>query len=141
MVLLDTDHISLLQRDDSAEADRLTARLERLPAGAAATTVITYEEQTRGWLVAISSARTIDAQVTAYRRLLRHVDDYRLITVLAYDETAAKEFQRLRRAGIRIGTMDLRIAVIALVTDRILLTRNRVDFEKVPGLRFEDWTV
>jgi tRNA(fMet)-specific endonuclease VapC len=35
--------------------------------------------------------------------------------------------------------MDLRIACIVIEFDAILLTRNIKDFEKVPGLRFENW--
>lgn len=37
--------------------------------------------------------------------------------------------------------MDARIASIALANQRILLTRDRRDFEKVPGLTLEDWTI
>ena len=36
--------------------------------------------------------------------------------------------------------MDLRIASIALAGDCTVLTRNLVDFQKVPQLRIEDWT-
>jgi len=41
---------------------------------------------------------------------------------------------------IRVSTMDLRIASIALSLDMTLLTRNLTDFRLVPGLRVEDWT-
>lgn len=53
---------------------------------------------------------------------------------------AAEQFHELRRARVRIGTMDLRIAAIALVNDATLLSRNLADFRRVPGLRVEDWT-
>ena len=35
--------------------------------------------------------------------------------------------------------MDLKIASIALANDSTLLTRNTNDFQRVPGLRIEDW--
>jgi tRNA(fMet)-specific endonuclease VapC len=61
--------------------------------------------------------------------------------LLDFDAAASHEFVRLRKGGIRIGTMDLRIAAIALAHDALLISRNLVDFQKVPGLRVEDWTV
>ena len=44
-------------------------------------------------------------------------------------------------AKIRVGTMDLKIAAIALANDSTLLTRNIQDFSKVPDLKIEDWSV
>ena len=35
--------------------------------------------------------------------------------------------------SIRIGTMDLEIAAIALANDATLLSRNRADFAKAPA--------
>ena len=58
---------------------------------------------------------------------------------LVWDDDAAPRFRRFRGQGIRIGTHDLRIACITIAHDATLLTRNRVDFAQVPGLRFENW--
>ncbi|HAA29939.1 MAG TPA: nucleic acid-binding protein, partial [Cyanobacteria bacterium UBA8553] len=41
----------------------------------------------------------------------------------------------------RIGTQDLRIAAIAICRNGIMVTPNRRDFERVPGLVFEDWSI
>jgi tRNA(fMet)-specific endonuclease VapC len=48
-------------------------------------------------------------------------------------------FLKLRRQGVRIGSLDLKIACIALTRDVTLLTRNTSHFAQVPGLRFENW--
>jgi len=45
----------------------------------------------------------------------------------------------LRSEGVRIGSMDLKIACITLVRDATLLSRNAIDFNRVPGLHFENW--
>lgn len=49
------------------------------------------------------------------------------------------QFEEMQKSKIRIGAMDLKIAAIALAADTLLLTANRQDFEKVPGLRFANW--
>lgn len=141
MFLLDTDHMSALEWGSGAAGQRLLARLNTLPANAAATTIITFEEQTRGWLALLAQTRSLTDQVDAYRRLKRLLDNYLKIEVLEFDAAAAAEFERLQRLRTRIGTMDLKIAAIALRHDATVLTCNRKDFSRVPGLRFEDWTV
>jgi tRNA(fMet)-specific endonuclease VapC len=59
--------------------------------------------------------------------------------ILAWEESAVKEFESLRQRKIRIGTMDLKIASIVLAHHATLLTANLRDFQQVPGLRAEDW--
>jgi tRNA(fMet)-specific endonuclease VapC len=53
---------------------------------------------------------------------------------------AANEFHRIRKLYPRIGTMDLKIAAIAIVNNAIVLTRNTSDFGQVANLQIEDWT-
>jgi tRNA(fMet)-specific endonuclease VapC len=59
--------------------------------------------------------------------------------ILRWTEAAANEFDQLRRARIRIGTQDLKVASLAIANDARLLSANLRDFEKVPGLRIENW--
>ena len=58
-------------------------------------------------------------------------------TLLPFDQAAAERFAAIRL--LPIGTMDKKIAAIALATGSLLLTANRRDFCQVPGLRIEDW--
>jgi tRNA(fMet)-specific endonuclease VapC len=88
----------------------------------------------------IAQARSMSHQIRAYGRLLSHLENYRRIPVLGFDEAAAVEFQRLRRGHRRLGTMDLKIAAIVLSHKAILLSRNLDDFCQIPNLQVEDWT-
>ena len=132
--------MSLLDRGGPA-GEILRTRLRTIPPDDVATTIISYEEQTRGWLARIAQLRTVDRQLAAYRELKRQLLNYCHIPVTDFDERAADKFGQLRRAGIRIGTMDLKIAAIALAEGATVLSRNLTDFGKVPGLSVEDWSV
>jgi tRNA(fMet)-specific endonuclease VapC len=140
MVILDTDHMSVLERREQPALRHLLNRLADLSPSEVATTVISYEEQMRGWMAYLARARSMAQQITAYSRLLSHLENYRRIPVLTFDEAAATEFQRLRRRRLRIGTMDLKIAAIVLSRNAILLSRNLGDFNQIPDLQVEDWT-
>ena len=140
MIVLDTDHVSLLEWDLDGSAP-LRERLADRASDEVFTTIVSYEESMRGWMAYIARAKTVSQQVQGYERLRRHLENYRQIPMLDFDEGAGTEFQRLRRVRIRIGTMDLKIAAITLANGATLLSRNRIDFEKVPGLTVEDWTV
>lgn len=140
MIVLDTDYVSLLQGVGSAERELIQGRLRPVPDAEKATTIISFEEQMRGWLAYLARGQALKHQIDAYRRLRRQLLDFCRIQVLEFDERAATEFQRLRKARVRVGTMDLEIAAIVLAHDGTLLSRNLGDFRQVPGLRVEDWT-
>ena len=74
-----------------------------------------------------------------YQELLGLLEFFGRWTVLPFDEAAAACATRLRGDGVRIGTMDLKIASIALVRNALLLSANLRDFQQVPGLRVENW--
>lgn len=64
-------------------------------------------------------------------------------TVLDYDTAAAQHTGQLRaeqaKAGRPIGPYDQMIAGHARSQGLILVTNNVREFERVPGLRIEDW--
>lgn len=65
------------------------------------------------------------------------------LDVLAYDEIAANHTGQLRaelaRSGTPIGPYDQLIAGHARSRGLIIVTNNRREFDRVPGLRVEDW--
>jgi tRNA(fMet)-specific endonuclease VapC len=69
MVVLDTDHMSLLERADVRDSTPLRTRLAALPAAEVATTIISYEEQMRGWMAYLARTRSMTHQVEAYQKL------------------------------------------------------------------------
>lgn len=142
MLVLDTDHMTFLQRrSTSNEGLRLIHRLEQRQNDPSVTTIITYEEHSRGWLAYVARAKTRFQRVTAYAQLAAHARAYAKTTPLEFDDLAARKFEELKKAYPGIGTHDLKIAAITLVHNAVLLSRNLKDFTKISGLRVEDWTV
>jgi len=63
--------------------------------------------------------------------------------VLEFDKEDARQAGEIRALlaseGTPIGPYDVLIAGQAVARDMILVTQNTREFERVPGLRFEDW--
>jgi tRNA(fMet)-specific endonuclease VapC len=140
MVILDTDHLTIIQRQNEPAYSSLRTRLRQETSNEICTTIVNVEEQMRGWLAVISHARKVEQEIAAYRRLHALLSFFGGIPVLDFDEVAATRVVQLRRSRLRIGSMDLKIAAIALSRKAVLLSRNLADFQRVPGLQVEDWT-
>lgn len=138
MIVLDTDHLSEFQKGTSSAAKQLKDRLEHC-GEPIATTIISAEELLRGWLSAIHSEHNPQRQIRAYHRLGQLFQFFASWTVLPWDDASVAALGQLKRQRIRIGTMDLKIASIALTHGGTLLTRNVRDFRMVSGLHVEDW--
>lgn len=137
MLVLDTNHFSEFERGEGRGA-ALRVRL-RETSLEKALSIVTIEEGLRGWLAEINRQIDLDRQIIPYRKLQRYVELAANWTILGWDAECATLFRSFRAQGIRIGTMDLKIACIALAHDATLLTRNTTDFAQVPGLKFENW--
>lgn len=77
--------------------------------------------------------------IRAYELFERTFVWLRSVRVLAYDAQADQLFQEWRRKKLRIATHDLRIGAICVASSVTLVSRNRRDFDRVPGLTVEYW--
>jgi tRNA(fMet)-specific endonuclease VapC len=138
LYILDTDHITLLQHNHPV----LISRLATIPPENIAVTIVSALEQLKGRMAQINRAKTAPEVVNAFTRFQEALNFYLTVPVLPYDEPAAAQFGRLRKINPNHpGTQDLRIASISLSQGATLVTRNRRDFEIIPGLRLEDWSL
>lgn len=139
MFLLDTDHIVIIQQRAEPEFNRLSVRMSAGQSDDFFTSIVSFHELVLGWSAYIKRAKKAAGLVKGYLKLQDILNDFSQSQITSYDDAAAAKFESLRKQGVRIGTMDLRIASIALVRGYTLLSRNLVDFQKVPGLTVEDW--
>lgn len=140
MFLLDTDHLVIVQRDAQPEASYLRQRMAGHSPSDFYLSVVSVHEQMLGANKYIAQARARSSVIRGYQMIESAILDYNQFHIVPFDEPAAIKFDELRKLGIRIGTMDLRIAAIALSHAFTVLTRNTIDFEEVPELHVEDWS-
>jgi tRNA(fMet)-specific endonuclease VapC len=141
MFLLDTDHLGIIQGRTQPEFDRLWARMVAFPRQAFYVSIISFHEQVLGWNSYLSRARDAAGVVRAYAMFEQVLADFAAAQVVPFDDAAADQFSSFRAGRVRVATMDLRIAAIAVGRGLMLLSRNLADFRQVPGLRVEDWTL
>lgn len=137
MLILDSEHVSEFIRATAA-GQLLRAKLETTELETA-TTIVSIEEQFRGWLSEIRKQRNPHRAIAYYAKLQEILELACDWTILPWDAAAATEYERLAKLRLGIGTMDLKIASIVLANDATLLSRNLRDFERIPNLTVEDW--
>jgi tRNA(fMet)-specific endonuclease VapC len=135
--ILDTDSLSLLQRAHP----RVVQECQSRPPADLAITVITVEEQLSGWYTALRKARGSDELALAYERLAESVHILDRFPILPFTTAAIARSQQLIGSKLNVRRMDLRIAAIVLEHGGTLVTRNTRDFNRVPGLVLEDWSI
>jgi tRNA(fMet)-specific endonuclease VapC len=111
-------------------------------------TVARYE-QNRLLGIAISSITLSELKFGVYNSLNPESNGENLlrfligIDVLDYNSAAADKYGKiraeLRRKATPIGHMDMLIAAHAKAEGLIIVTNNTREFERVEGLRLEDW--
>ena len=114
------------------------------PSDHVAITIITAEELISGWFNEISKANKSDQLnnlIYSYKGFSATLSYLKEVRILEFDQKAYEIYLQLRRQVKMKRTGDIRIAAIALSVDGIIVTRNQKDFEKVPNLKIEDWTL
>jgi len=136
MFVLDTDTLSLLLRGQVRVAERVGQATEEV-----AITLISRIEILQGRFAAVLKAENGEKLRRAQQRLLESEQDLSRFTILGIAAEAADEFDRLRRNKKlkKIGRADLLIAALTVANRATLVTRNRKDFDQVPGLAVENW--
>jgi len=95
---------------------------------------ITYAELLKG-----AERSTRKAQVLLQIKQLTQLIPAQYNTNHSLCEHYAGQFTLLKEAGTSIGANDLWIACHALSLDAILVTHNVREFERIAGLKLEDW--
>jgi tRNA(fMet)-specific endonuclease VapC len=102
--------------------------------------IVSFHEQALGCHTFLVRARTTQELIRGYEILDGILQSFLIAPVLRFDSAAATIYANLTSQRLRVGSMDLRIASIALANGLVVLTRNRRDFGSVPGLIIDDWT-
>ncbi len=99
--------------------------------------------------VCISSVTLAEMEYGVFKSLMPEQNQLALMLFLSgiqiepFDSKAAFEYGKIRAAltkkGTPIGANDLLIAAHAKSLDLILVTNNTREFERVEGLRLENW--
>ena len=129
MILLDTDHLSIVTNPKAIGHAVLFNRLDKCgePLGVP---VVCVEEQCQGWLAKIRRSRDVSTQIRAYERFVDLFHFFRDWEIVSFDMAAADILGRLRGQRIRIGSQDLKISAIALSKGALLLSANLRHFSE-----------
>lgn len=130
LYMLDTDTSSYIIRDKPAS---VRERFAKIDSQQICISVITYAELLYG--VKRSSSSKVNRPIV--ENYVRH------LVIQPWDEMAADHYSTIRTflesSGQPIGGMDTQIAAHALSLDAVLVTNNTRHFERVPGLKLENW--
>ena len=136
LYILDTDILTHFQAGQPA----VLAHVRACPADQLAISIISVEEELRGWYTMLRRAKKPDQLARAYQRLTEAVRFFANLRILSFTEPAIARYEQLRKSCSAIGKNDLRIAAIVLENGGTLVTRNLSDFQSIPGLTIEDWS-
>jgi tRNA(fMet)-specific endonuclease VapC len=138
MKAFDTDILTEILAGNPAYAERIA----NVPLEEQSAPIVAVEEILRGRLNSIRQAEAGKARITidqAYRLFEETLDALRELKFLSFTPQAESLLKEWRQKKIRGSTHDLRMAASCVVHSVTLVTRNRRDFEHIPGLSVEFW--
>src|ERR1019366_6545804 len=138
MKAFDTDILTEILSGNPAYAERVN----NVPLEEQSAPIVAIEEILRGRLNAIRQAEAGKARTTierAYQLFEETLDALRELKFLSFSQEADAVVREWRGEKIRGSTHDLRMAANCVVSSVTLVTRNRRDFEHIPGLSVEFW--
>jgi tRNA(fMet)-specific endonuclease VapC len=97
VLVLDTDMLTLVQRKGGKEYETLVSRINAAGDQPVCVTIVSLEEQMRGWLAWISKARSSERLIEAYGKLHALVEDFRTRPILDLDSLAMGDIRALRK--------------------------------------------
>jgi tRNA(fMet)-specific endonuclease VapC len=142
--VLDTDHISLALRGNLLVRQRMAQY--SLQAVTNVINVITVQETFNGWVSELNLPNSgREKMLWQYHQLVLATELFGKVPVLEFDAAAYDCYVTLldQNPTLRKNRLrnDMRIASIALANGATIVTRNRRDFELVPDLKIEDWSI
>ncbi len=137
LYILDTDMLTLYENKHPVVLQRVLG----VPPPDLAVTIITVEEQLRGWFTNVRQAKRPADLANAYDRFTSAVQEIKVLQIISFSLNCVHRFNALLALKLNISKMDLRIAAIALEHGAIVVTRNVRDFGRVPNLTIEDWSL
>jgi tRNA(fMet)-specific endonuclease VapC len=121
---------------------RLVQRCAFHPDSDIAVAAISVQEQMRGWLARLNRLATPPQLADWYGILVhRMFPVWNRYELLPFPEPAILRFEHFKTMRLNVGLMDLRLAAVALENGLTVVTRNLRDFNRVPGVVAEDWSV
>jgi tRNA(fMet)-specific endonuclease VapC len=135
--LFDTDTLSLYFQHHPIVMQRILRHLH----DEIAVTAVTIEEVLTGWYTALRRARKPEQVVTAYDRLTATMRDLRNWDIVSFSAGAMTHYERLKALRLNVRKQDARIGAIGVEWGAVIVTRNLQDFQRIPGLNCEDWSI
>ena len=134
--ILDTDILTLLQHRHPAVLNRVA----REKPDELAITILSVEEQLSGWYRQLRRAKNPAELAKVYDYLTNTLRSLTGLPILSFSESAILRVKVLTAQRLNVRKTDLSIGAIALEHGATVATRNMRDYERIPGLKVEDWS-